>query len=56
MHGDVERISAVGARNAMLELHGGGKLFLELLDIRPADKGRGADDVGNGGVNAVLDC
>ena len=55
MHGDVQGVCAIGTRDTMFELHRSSKGVLKILNVRPANEGRGLDDVGNGGVNSVFD-
>jgi hypothetical protein len=54
VHGDVQRVRAVGARHAVRRADGPGELFLETLDERSADEGRGADHLCNRSIQRRL--
>ena len=46
-HGEIERVGAVGAGHAMLDVDRAGEFPLEGIDIGPADEGVVADDGGD---------
>ena len=54
-HGEIERIGAVGAGHAVLDVHGAGEFALERIDIGSADERVVADHGGDRGVDLALD-